>query len=613
MRTRLIAAALTILSVVPAVKADLIQIKGKTYQSDVLIDRQIAPGVRYLRLRLPDYPLNVNMVIADMNDPYNRIETTVANESAKGTEKLVTAANRLTSKDHRPVAAANANFWIVASQKEYPLYSGITRNANVRNGKMVTECNKNKEKWDGGAERTGVVCVSYDKKVFVDYCVPYLTFRKAPSGTVKNIQTCNKGYRTGVYGMYNSFYGRDREFMPYYEGTDAAGAKKFILDESVTDGIEVYLTMDAGQEWTGGNDIKFTVKEVKKNTNGRGKLGNYDLAIVSFGGASQTLAVDDPVILKYYWTFNQMTPAETPIVEQAIGGNALVMRNHELTDHNYNEDYNSTVYSRTGYGCSEDGKTLFMIVIDKSTDPVYGKSAGCGTDVMCEIANHYGCANMSNFDAGGSAEMMIDYQIVNKTTESTPRAVANGWMLFDISPDDNKTLDYMEFDHPEIDVPVGGSFTPVVLGYNEYGSLIDKDVKDFVLECDANLGRCEGSKFIAGNVAATGTLTAKKGNIEVYKTITVGGGSGIKEIAAGFDSRIAMPSVAMCGSDIQIVSKGVEIDKVSVVNIAGAKMADRSVKGCDAALKAPEQCGVYVVIIACSDGTVTSRKLIITN
>ena len=83
----------------------------------------------------------------------------------------------------------------------------------------------------------------------------------------------------------------------------------------------------------------------------------------------------------------------------------LVMRNGELTEHNYNEDYNSMVYSRTAYGCSEDGKTLYMIVIDKSTDPVYGKSAGCPTSVMCEIAKHFGCWNMSNFDAGGSAEM----------------------------------------------------------------------------------------------------------------------------------------------------------------------------------------------------------------
>ena len=47
---------------------------------------------------------------------------------------------------------------------------------------------------------------------------------------------------------------------------------------------------------------------------------------------------------------------------------------------------------------------------------------------------------MSNFDAGGSAEMMIDYEIVNKTTEATPRPVANGWMVFSIAPEGDTRL-----------------------------------------------------------------------------------------------------------------------------------------------------------------------------
>lgn len=88
------------------------------------------------------------------------------------------------------------------------------------------------------------------------------------------------------------------------------------------------------------------------------------------------------------------------------------------------------VYSRTGYGCSDDHNTLYVIVIDKSTDPDYGTSAGCSTAIMSELARHYGCYNLSNFDAGGSAEMMIEGKIVNKTTETTPRQVANGLMIF---------------------------------------------------------------------------------------------------------------------------------------------------------------------------------------
>lgn len=528
MNTRFLFTLLSVASLcTSAINAEEIEIKGKQYKAERLIERKIGPGTTYLRVRLPDYPLNVNLVTVDLNNPYNRIETTVANESAKGTESLVAAARRLNSAGHHPLAAANANFWVVATQKEYPLYAGITRNASVRNGKMVTESNKNKEKWDGGTERTGVVTVSYDKTLNIDYCTPTLCFRNASSSTEKNIQTCNKGFRTGAYAMYNSFYGRDRTFMPYEEIKGFDGKKKFQLKEDVTDGIEVYLTLNDGEKWTGGEEIKFTVKEVKKNTNARGKLGNYDLAIVSFGGAKQTLKVGDTVILKYYWTFDGNI---TPVVEQAIGGNAMVMRKGELTEHNTNEEYNSNVYSRTAYGCSEDGKTLYMLVIDKSTDPVYGKSAGCSTSVMCEIARHFGCWNMSNFDAGGSSELMVDYSIVNKTTETTPRNVANGWMVFSVAPDGDNALASIEFDHPNISVAAGESFSPVILGYNKYGELINKNITDYSLSCASEIGKCDGKTFVAGSNPASGLLTATVNGISVSKRVDVAGGSGVDEI-----------------------------------------------------------------------------------
>lgn len=177
------------------VNAEEIQIGEKQYKAERLIERKIGPGTTYIRLRLPDYPLNVNLVTVDLNNPYNRIETTIANESAKGTESLVTAARRQDSDAHHPLAAANANFWVVGSQKEYPLYAGITRNASVRNGKMVTESNKNKEKWDGGTERTGVVTVSYDKTLNIDYCTPTLCFKRLPRAQRKTSRHATRDFK----------------------------------------------------------------------------------------------------------------------------------------------------------------------------------------------------------------------------------------------------------------------------------------------------------------------------------------------------------------------------------------------------------------------------------
>ncbi|MCM1032395.1 MAG: phosphodiester glycosidase family protein [Odoribacter sp.] len=498
--------------------AETIDLGGKSYTIDRLIERQIGPGTTYMRLRLPDYPLNVNVVTVDLNDPYNRIETTVAKESSRGTESLVTAAKRQSSEGHRPLAAANANFWIVSSQPENGVWSGITRNVSLRNGKMITESNQHRDQWDGGTMRTGIVSVSYDKVLNIDYCTSDIKIWSDKFGPTE-VHMCNKGFWSDEIGMYNSHFGSTAKFMPINSnGT-------YYIENGLTDVTEVWLDFDEGQEWVSGTEMTFVVKEVLTGTDGQGTLGNHDLALCGRGDNAAilaALAAGDKLQLRYTWTFNPGTEQEvTPLVEQAIGGNALVMRGGELLDHNYNEAYNSQIYSRTGYGCSADGKTLYIVVIDKSTDPVYGTSKGCGTDVMCLIAKHLGCYNMANFDAGGSAEMMVNNEIINKTTEGTPRAVANGWMVYSIAPEDDNTVARLEFYDNVLQQPIYASAAPQVIAYNKYGAVVDYDFKDVTYSCSEGLGTCEDGLFIASSTPGTGTLTAHYGDVSVTKDIEI--------------------------------------------------------------------------------------------
>lgn len=153
---------------------------------------------------------------------------------------------------------------------------------------------------------------------------------------------------------------------------------------------------------------------------GAGTLANYDLAIVGRGDkreALNRLKPGDKVTLRYGWSDKNGKLIE---FDNLVGGNAQVMNAGTLTKYNTSETYNSQVYSRTGYGTDDEGRYLYIIVIDKSTDPRYGTSAGCSTTEMCAIAQHYGCTYMTNFDAGGSAEMLVGNAIVNKTTEASP-------------------------------------------------------------------------------------------------------------------------------------------------------------------------------------------------
>ena len=151
-------------------------------------------------------------------------------------------------------------------------------------------------------------------------------------------------------------------------------------------------------------DIVATVGEIRTNTTA-GTLGDYDICIAGSGShrqCSSRLQVGDEVTVNYAW---YSVATNQPItLEQAIGGNAMVMVGGELTGRNEDESYNSQVYSRSAYGKSQDGKTLYMFTIDKSTDPVYGVSAGCNTSVMCQILGRLGAWDVCNVDAGGSAQ-----------------------------------------------------------------------------------------------------------------------------------------------------------------------------------------------------------------
>ena len=519
MRKRLLSGMLLLAGLMASAQVDNILINDKNYHVDVIESQDIGPGIHHYRLRIPDYPLNVNILQMDMNNPYNRIETFQASDTHFKTEKLATAYTRYKNMydDKRPIAGANGNFWCVTGQLPHSdLLVGATYNGNLRNGEIITETNAYSDQWDGGPERTGVIAVDESKNLFIEtmHFKGYVINDKIGS---PEIYQTNKVVRNNEIALYNHFYGRSKAFMPVDVYKDDSGNRHFQKVEGVA--TEVYLSINEGQRWMAGQPMTCTVKEIKANA-GTGTLGDYDLCIVGRGDKQELLdklAVGDQVTINYGWS---TIGGQTPVIEQLIGGNAIVMTDGEMTGRNDDETYNSQVYSRCAYGSSADGRTLYVIVIDKSTDPAYGTSAGCNTRVMCQIAKHYGCANLCNVDAGGSAQMMIEGKVINKTTEGTPRAVANGWFLYSTAPKD-ETITRLEFKDLLLQAPTYATYSPTIIAYNQYGDIVDDDFKGYTLSCDASLGTCNGTEFTAGGADAEGLLTASYNGVSVSKTMKV--------------------------------------------------------------------------------------------
>ncbi|MDE6265943.1 MAG: phosphodiester glycosidase family protein [Muribaculaceae bacterium] len=492
--------------------AESIDIKGKDYEITYISDRDLGPGIHYTRFRLAEYPLNVHIVKIDMTNPYNRIETTQANDKLYGTERLVAAAERQSSPGHEAVAGNNANFWCVSNQAPFSDYLiGSTYNGNMRNGKIITETNMKYDQWDHGWTHTGIVAVDADKNFRVGSYPFYSILSSDKTGNLE-ITQYNKVCRNEELALYNSYYPDNRQFLPV-DQID----KHFVIQEGVS--TEVYLKLEEGQTWRSAEPISFVVTEVKPDA-GRGLRGNADAVLLgrgSFATALNKLAEGDKVTVEYGW--KDAVDGQPMKLENLVGGNCTVMKDGELLSGNTTEAYNSQVYSRCAYGSDATGKTMYSIVIDKAGDN-YGSSSGCPTDVMCYIMKHFGCVNLVNMDAGGSAEIYVEGAIANRTTEGTPRAVANGMLYYSIAPVDNEVARLEFFDY-NLECPVAASYQPRVVAFNKYGAIIDRDYKGFTLSCDPSLGSCDGMRFQASGKPASGNLTASVGNVSVSKKMVV--------------------------------------------------------------------------------------------
>lgn len=498
--------------------ATTITIGGVQHKVDTLIKRDIGPGTTYMRLRLPSYPLNVNMIMMDMTNPYNRVETFQGQEISGKTENMSVAAERMSYNRHKVTGGANGNFWCVSGQEPWSdLLIGTTFGGNVRNGQIITETNAYSDQWCGGPSATCVIAADNYNMLWIEPMRWKGQVISESIGSPEIIQV-NKVVRENEIGLYNNYYPSEKAFMPVNVTTATNGKQHFVVTPG--DATEVYLKLLPSQSYAVASDVIYQVVDVKTNAGG-GSRGDADAVLVARGGYAGILAsvsVGEEVKINHGWT--SYANGQTPRIENLIQGLSLCMRDGVKLAEGNDNSYNNTVYSRTGYGSSSDRQTLYIIVIDKATDPKYGSSKGCNTDVMCDIASHYGCANLSSVDAGGSAEMLVSGRIINTTTEGSPRPVANGWMTVSTASDDEE-ITRIEFDELHMRVPPYSSSMPKIIGYNKYGDIVSDFVADASLTCDENIGKCEGPVFIAGKGGVKGKLTATYNGATVTRDIEV--------------------------------------------------------------------------------------------
>ena len=485
-------------------RADIV-IDGKAYHADTLVYRQVGPGMINAIVRLPDYPLNVYVVTVDLNNPNNRVETTFGRGIIGKTELLSDAVVRNRTATKRPIAACNANFWVVGgSVPNSSFMLGSPLGGVVRNDTTIVNDNNTWDTWSGGPTSSGTAAITSDKTLVLGHVRWGGVIASDKLAQPIAYHNINRRAVNGEICLWGPAYTRTRKFEDDWVAYATRG-------DNMSDNY--YLTFAQGEDWKTNSPMTFVVAQVVPGLD-KQTLGNYDACLTVTGDANKAamaaLTVGDTLQVTSSWT-NVDGDATTILtdVENLVTGNATIMHNGVLTSRNYGDGYNSIDYSRTCYGASADGKHLYLLVIDKSVSPLYGKSHGCTTAEACQILQQM-CPDvndMVNMDAGGSAEMLVRGSIINTTIEGNPRGVATGWMVEAIGEEDYE-LASIAFDKHRIDMPSYASTTPRILGYNKIGELIDEDVKGFTLSCDEEIGTASGTEFVAAGHDATGVLTA---------------------------------------------------------------------------------------------------------
>jgi hypothetical protein len=475
------------------VNISAININGVEKRIDTLEHRQVGPGVLYTRFQLPDYPLSAYILQVNLNNPYSFIETFQAGNQVGKTEAMTTAYNRLKSTAHSTIAGVNGNFWIVSGQGQPTELLGVPHSGSMLGGEMITDPNS----WNRGHGSIGFAMIDANKKAWIDDIV-FTGEVNIPNKGGYAISQINRMRGDNELVLFNNYLGVGKTTR-----TD-------------NNGIEVFIKPANNGQWSTNENVNCVVTRIIANQGGN--LLEEGESVLSGSGTAQTFlsGLNPGDTLSVNMSIKTQTDNQQPKVNEMITGNALVMKNGVLTNRNTNEAYNSQLYPRTGIGTSTDGKTLYLIVIDKK-----GTSIGANTATMCGILKAFGATDVTTMDGGGSAQMMLEGTIVNNPADGKERPVANGWFVYHNAPEDNN-ITQLAFEDLRTEMPALASYKPVILGYNQYGVLINKNVENYTLTCSDGLGEITpDGAFIANGTATSGILTVSYNQVSISKTIRI--------------------------------------------------------------------------------------------
>lgn len=479
-------------------------------EMDTLERYQVGPGTWYTRMDLhftATRRVHLYMLEADLSNPYMTLEARNGGGSVGQNELMLHAHQVLDSAGHRPVAGVNCNFFWTPSTTDEGLGYQPT-GGTAHDGLLMTE----PDSWliwvtqvdDPRWRDLGYVLMDTAGRAIMEQMLWDGKIMLPGNSASLDGQETERTYPLRDCNRYRTNPKKDEIALFNY----GLGPLTRTIDASVT---ELVFT---SPEWVINGDMTCTVQSV--NHTGGTRLQRGEGCLQARGTGAEFISGLQPgdtfrINLGLYCPHNGMRPA----IKEMVMGKSLCMVDSVLTVSNEIDTYNTQIYARTGLATNSAGDRLWMMVME---------TPGTTTTEMCQVFQASGASYACGMDGGGSAQMELLGEHVNRTTEATPRAVNTMLFAMSTAPDDDAVARLAFFDQRSAVVPAFCAYTPRICAYNQYGVLLSSDWQDYTLTCEpASLGSvsADGRTFTASGVGGTGYLVAHRGDVMVRLPLTV--------------------------------------------------------------------------------------------
>lgn len=148
-------------------------------------------------------------------------------------------------------------------------------------------------------------------------------------------------------------------------------------------------------------------------------------------------------------------------MQGVVSGKPDLLRSGAVTTAQHTGSLCTARHPRTALGLSQDGKKLYLVVVDGRTTLSVGMTCG----ELATLIKGLGAFHAANLDGGGSSSMYIAGQgTVNRPSDGTPRVVANHLAVFAPSTGATGTLTGLIYEGTNTSARLAGATVQVTGG-----------------------------------------------------------------------------------------------------------------------------------------------------